>query len=246
MNYQKIYNIIIHKAKSENRIKLRKNKENYVYYEKHHIIPKCLGGTDEKENLVLLTAKEHYMCHKILSIIYFTNYKIISAFHYMTHNKRYNAILSARSYEYERILYSSIPKPFDIKEKLKKPKSEEHKKHLSENHADVNGKNNPMYGKKHNDGTIKKLSKIAKLRIGEKNAFFNKKHSTESKEKMSIKHKKYKEQYNQKIYCSTINKIYLSLRDIEKDLQLNRKFVSLCCKNLRNDVKGYKFEYYNE
>ena len=36
------------------------------YYEKHHIIPKSLGGTNEKENLVSLTAREHFICHLLL------------------------------------------------------------------------------------------------------------------------------------------------------------------------------------
>ena len=70
MNYQKIYSSIIENAKKENRIKLRKNQSSYIYYEKHHIIPKCLNGTDEKNNLVLLTAREHYVCHKLLTRIY--------------------------------------------------------------------------------------------------------------------------------------------------------------------------------
>ena len=36
------------------------------YSEKHHIIPKCLGGKDTKENLVKLTAREHFICHRLL------------------------------------------------------------------------------------------------------------------------------------------------------------------------------------
>jgi hypothetical protein len=36
------------------------------YVERHHIIPKCLGGTNERSNLVALTAKEHYICHRLL------------------------------------------------------------------------------------------------------------------------------------------------------------------------------------
>ena len=36
------------------------------YAEKHHIIPKCLGGTDSKDNLVSLTAREHFVCHQLL------------------------------------------------------------------------------------------------------------------------------------------------------------------------------------
>ena len=37
-----------------------------VYYERHHIIPKCLGGSNKKENLVYLTAREHYIAHWLL------------------------------------------------------------------------------------------------------------------------------------------------------------------------------------
>lgn len=36
------------------------------YKEKHHIIPKCMGGDNTKNNLVELTAKEHFICHRLL------------------------------------------------------------------------------------------------------------------------------------------------------------------------------------
>jgi len=36
-------------------------------YEQHHILPKCMGGTDDKENLVLLRIKEHHKAHVLLS-----------------------------------------------------------------------------------------------------------------------------------------------------------------------------------
>lgn len=37
------------------------------YSEKHHIIPKSLGGSNAKSNLVALTAKEHFICHLLLT-----------------------------------------------------------------------------------------------------------------------------------------------------------------------------------
>ena len=55
--YTKWYNLIIDNAK----LQLRK-KKNGMYYESHHIIPKSMGGVEE----VLLTAKEHYICHLLL------------------------------------------------------------------------------------------------------------------------------------------------------------------------------------
>jgi len=71
MNYQKIYYQIIDRAK---------NRELTSYKELHHIIPKCMGGTDEKENLVYLTAREHYLCHQLLCEIYPKEKKLFFAF----------------------------------------------------------------------------------------------------------------------------------------------------------------------
>jgi len=42
------------------------SKSSDVYLEEHHIIPKSLGGSDNKDNLVLLTAREHYVAHRLL------------------------------------------------------------------------------------------------------------------------------------------------------------------------------------
>jgi len=63
MNYQKIYDALIHRA--QNRIL---NQETYC--EIHHIIPRCLSGTDHAENLVRLTLREHFFAHLVLCKIY--------------------------------------------------------------------------------------------------------------------------------------------------------------------------------
>lgn len=60
MNYEKIYNQIIQRAVARPRCK-------YSLYEKHHIIPKCAGGSDDPGNLVLLTPEEHFVCHQLLA-----------------------------------------------------------------------------------------------------------------------------------------------------------------------------------
>jgi hypothetical protein len=36
------------------------------YVEKHHIIPKSLGGTNKKSNIIALSAREHFLCHRLL------------------------------------------------------------------------------------------------------------------------------------------------------------------------------------
>ena len=148
MNHQKIYESIIQKAKFENRIKLRKNQENYIYYENHHIIPKCLGGSDEEKNKVLLTAREHYICHKLLTYIYKENRKIVCAFHMMTFNKRINKHnKTSRDYMYARELISSTPISMETRKKLY--------------HG---GEKNPMFGKHQKEESKIKQSKKMKGR----------------------------------------------------------------------------------
>lgn len=43
-----------------------RNRDTIGYTEKHHIIPSCLGGTNSKDNLVELTAREHFIVHLLL------------------------------------------------------------------------------------------------------------------------------------------------------------------------------------
>lgn len=38
-----------------------------VYYEKHHIIPKSVGGNDNPDNICILLPREHFVCHWLLT-----------------------------------------------------------------------------------------------------------------------------------------------------------------------------------
>lgn len=57
MNYQQIYNDIINRGQA---------RVLTEYKESHHIVPRCMGGTDDLINLVDLTPEEHYVCHLLL------------------------------------------------------------------------------------------------------------------------------------------------------------------------------------
>jgi len=59
--YTKWYFNLVQKAKERN-----SSKGEGVYLEEHHIIPKSIGGSYSKKNLVLFTAKEHYVAHRML------------------------------------------------------------------------------------------------------------------------------------------------------------------------------------
>lgn len=64
--YSKWYYNLIQSRKAIKRYRLPRNHHNYQYFELHHIIPKSLGGSNDKDNLVLLTPKEHFICHLLL------------------------------------------------------------------------------------------------------------------------------------------------------------------------------------
>ena len=157
-----------------------KNRDLDTYTECHHIIPRSLGGEDTAENLVHLTAREHFICHWLLTkfTIGEARDKMIYALRMMRANKsgkRYNSKITARVYE-------------NLKEEYAKIHS-----------AKFSGENNPMYGRTHTEearraisekNTGKKLTEeqVAKqvaAITGRKRAPF----SEEWKQKMSEAHK---------------------------------------------------------
>lgn len=98
--YSRIYYSIIKRAKS---------REKIGYTESHHILPKSLGGDNNPENLVNLTAREHYICHLLLTK--FTEglayQKMSYALHRIT-NRKENYIKSSRIYEMIRTNHSKM------------------------------------------------------------------------------------------------------------------------------------------
>jgi hypothetical protein len=63
MNHRKVHDQIIDRAKS-------RILEEGIYFERHHVVPRCMGGLDEDSNLVKLTAREHFLVHWLLVEIY--------------------------------------------------------------------------------------------------------------------------------------------------------------------------------
>jgi hypothetical protein len=79
------------------------------YTERHHIVPRCLGGNDTIDNIVLLTAREHFIVHKLLCRIYPNENKLFFAYRMMAvmKNSKDNDrdyYVSSREFEEIRIL----------------------------------------------------------------------------------------------------------------------------------------------
>lgn len=70
MNYKKIYDSLIERART---------RQISGYTELHHIIPRCMGGSDDSSNLARLKPEEHYTAHLLLVKIYPDNYNLIYA-----------------------------------------------------------------------------------------------------------------------------------------------------------------------
>jgi len=192
-----------------------------VYIEKHHILPKSLGGVNSKDNLIKLTAREHYICHLLLTKMTEgdNRYKMWYA-HYMMMRgiKRYKP--SARMYQLAKrnLILANKERPST---KLGVPLSEEHKEKISKS---LKGKSTGTKSEEHKaklgqyvrtDEHKKAIAQSRKSQIGKYN------HSEETKKKIAesnrgkprppktieqkkhqsamIKGRKYSEEHRQKI-----------------------------------------------
>jgi len=131
------------------------------YSERHHIIPKSLGGSDNADNLVTLTAREHYMCHLLLPKM-------------LTGENRYKMLCAII-----RMAHSNQPQrvkiPSRIYNRVKAEQAEMQSKLFR-------GENNPFYGKKHSEETKQKLRE-ARVRQVERQGDTM---TAEAREKLSV------------------------------------------------------------
>ena len=85
--------------------------------EKHHILPKSLGGSDTPENLVALTCKEHFICHWLLTKMTVSKEKVKMVFALrmmMNKSKKSNRILTSAQYTIARKANKGIKVPDEI------------------------------------------------------------------------------------------------------------------------------------
>lgn len=163
------------------------------YHERHHIIPKSCGGTNDEENLIDLYAHEHFEAHRLLALENPENKSLVFSWYMMSHVKKSGQeryISSAEEYEEAKISYCraisgkgnpmyGVNRSGENNPNYGKSFSEEHRKKLSEskigkycgeknpnygNHK-LAGKNHPNYGKHASEETKKKQSDKAKERF---------------------------------------------------------------------------------
>jgi len=119
-----------------------KNTTTEGYSEKHHIVPKCMGGTNDCDNLVDLPAKAHYLVHWILTKMYPTNKRLLRAFTAFSMDRYGVRKFSAGQYA-----------------KLREAHAKVSKQQMLEYHetTNTNGANNSFYGMKHSTESKRRM-----------------------------------------------------------------------------------------
>lgn len=164
--YSKEYLDLIDKARKRGWTKKAANEQG-IYVEGHHVIPKCVAPELEKDkdNIVFLTAREHYEAHRFLSESNPDINGLIAAWWNMCQRNKSKELVTAEEYEAARIANAKRASETQMGElnhaygkpgpSLGKKRTTEQRKHNSDaqkkynkEHPDKqNGPKNPMYGK---------------------------------------------------------------------------------------------------
>jgi hypothetical protein len=221
MNYKIAYEKIVSKAKNSNRTKLKNGDKDYVYYEAHHIIPKCMGGEGKAcewkwhNNIVLLTPREHFICHWLLTEIYPNNIKLASCFfRFCKGRQKYHQGKdyyrpSSRMYEYARNKIIEVGISNETRNKMRSSKL---------------GENNPM----------------KRSELSGKNHHMNR---PEVKEKVSgVNHYRSKP-VNQLSLDGKLLKTWISPSEAAKILNFNQSNITSCCLGRYKSSMGYIWQY---
>lgn len=167
-----------------------------VYVEKHHILPRSLGGDNSKTNLVILTAREHFICHWLLTKMFKSGThrsKMFRALNFMraksTDQQRYSTAITSRVYEQIKPIISAQQRLL----MTGRVPTEAHRKKMS---ASIKGRKQTEEHKK-NSSLARKGKPGHKWTVEQKDKFYQriekhggamlgKNHTKEARQKMSI------------------------------------------------------------
>jgi hypothetical protein len=185
-----------------------------------------MGGLNNEENLVLLTAREHFIVHKLLTYIYPLNIKILTAFHCIIYRGiKKNIKITSRDYKYIQELRSFTPVSLETREKLSK--SRIGTKLLMEVKELMRINREKKY--------IKKQSK-------QQNISYHKQHSKESRKIQAIKSQIKILQYD---LNDNFIRVWDSAQIAGNALDIPNSNICKVLKNIRSNAGGFKWRYYS-
>jgi len=166
MNYRNHYDRLIERAR---------DRVVDGYSERHHIVPRCMGGGDEPENLVRLTPEEHFVAHQLLVKIYPEKRTLVIAVLRMSHAEHYrgNKVFGWLRRKHAEVIGEVVGDYW--RGRKRKPFSDEHRKKIAEAQA---GKKRGPHSEEHkrrlSDAhrgkrlTAEHKQKLAKAKLGVK------------------------------------------------------------------------------
>ena len=214
------------------------------YHERHHIIPRCLGGTNDKDNLIDLFAREHYEAHRLLALENPDNNSLTYAWGMMSWVKRDGRDYELTPKEYEEArkavsqAISGENNPWYGKPSPKKGThlSEKQKQHLREINL---GERSPKYGTHVSEETRMKM-RAARLgttatdetRLKLKNSHLGKNMGVDSPRAKQVA------QYG---VDGVLIKVWCCIADAGRELNINPSSISNVCNGKAHTAGGYQF-----
>lgn len=140
------------------------------YVERHHIIPKSMNGSNNADNLVALSFREHFLCHWLLTKMCIDLRDKRKMFYALTRMTRKKKLVVLAGWQYEQVRRAARKAARDrimseeTKLKLRKSWTDERKAALwtperrAARSEKYTGKNNPFFEKKHSEECKKNLS----------------------------------------------------------------------------------------
>lgn len=219
------------------------------YHERHHIVPKCMGGTNDEENLIDLFAKEHFEAHRLLALENPDNNKLTYAWWMMSttrissQDKQY---ITPQEYEEaKKALSQAISgenNPMYGKPSPRKGAhlSEEQKQHLKNINT---GKMSPKYGIPVSEETraTMRAAQLGKIATDEARAHMRIAHLGKNMGKDSSRAKRVA-QYD---IDGILIKVWDCIADASRQLNINAASISMVCNGKRKLAGGYQFRYVN-
>ena len=222
------------------------------YHERHHIVPRCMGGTNNKDNLIDLYAREHFIAHKLLAEENPDNSKLIHAWALMSrlNNCKGKYELTPKEYEEAKIAFIKLLKD--------KPLSEEHRKKIGDaTRGHVVPESARQAVAKANASRVwseESRKKMSNSMSGEKHPLFGTHATEETKRKISESHKGLQagEKNPRALMIVQFDrednfiKVWRYIKLASKELKISASDISKCANGKLKSAGGYHWKFVEE
>lgn len=228
------------------------------YKERHHILPRCMGGTNDEENLIDLYAREHFIAHKLLAKENPDNDKLAYAYWHMAIRRNpatplEEMFITPEEYEEAKTLYSKI-RSKSVVDWFNDPSNDEK---ITERNDKIRvsklGDNNPAkrpdvrakmssswnYDKHFTPQTIEKL----RIASTDKHYCLGHKDSPETRAKKSAATRDENNPRARRVKCLETGEIFNCMNDAAKAFGITRQCITKCCQGKWAKAGGYHWEY---